>query len=775
MAVVSGATAAVKLQIARGADPNARDDRGMSPLMHAAARGHVETCRLLLEAGADPLLLCPEGIDALALARRHGKTTAVEVLLPYVTRPQYPAGTILLDIGNGPFPDEDGIDVSAWEEATEPSPPNDDSTSLAGASDLHHLISKHIPVDLDEDFADVDFDLPDLLPQRGRKGAADWSEEKVLLADCIRSGRVKIGRIADLYLEAEAPDSDLLKRFMVVIGELGILVDDDDCILDECTFPSAEMHPEGQTFPELDDDEEAIDEAIRFLAEMDGPGNDPLWTYYAEISKGPLLAREDESALGMQIEQGISQILDAIATCPPAIARVLELADRVEHRTLSMWDLVEEPPDVISFAGAYLPATGDDPERGEEEEEEARTGDAGAGFEADVWKAFKALRALHAETPRVRESGSSGARLMAATGLREVVGRIPLTSKALAIACDEVRQIVDTVAGSQKMIRSICTGRAGMPLSRFQQSFPGHETDLDWCCREIAAADGWAKALAGESDAILNEQLKLAAIQQNAGISLQDLNAAFQRMVDAEKTVLSAKHEMIEANLRLVIFIAKKYQNRGLSLSDLVQEGNLGLIKAVDRFDYRLGFKFSTYATWWIRQAITRAIADKARTIRVPVHMIETMAKVSYALKCLQQQSGQEPSSEAVAQAVGITVGKAIRVLQVVDEPVSFDTPENEHLNLRDTIKDETQPDPLEDAIHSTLQEKVSQVLLSLSPRDAKVIRLRMGIGTDHDHTLEEIAFQDGLTRERIRQIEAEVLRRLRHPSRVKLLRDFYA
>lgn len=777
MAVVSGATAAVQLQISQGADPNARDGRGMSLLMHAAVRGHMETCRLLLEAGADPLLQSPEGMDALSLARRHGKTEAAEVLFTYVAKPE-PAKTIPRDIPDDSFfPGEGGIDISAWEEeATDSHPPADDSTFLAGASALHRLISRHIPLDSDEDFSDTDFDLPELLPQRGRKSDADWLEEKALLVYGIRTGRVKGGLISEMCLGEDGADPDHLKRLMVVIGELGIQIDEDDCILEDGTCSWVEISAEEEDFPGLDDDGERVDEAIHFLAEMEDPGNDPLSSYFAEISRVPLLTREDEAALGIQIDAGKTHVLESIAVCPSAIARVLELADRVAARELPMWDLIEEPPDVYSSAGppACLPAMGDAPDVSEEEEEERTVGGGDSGFEGDMWQAFETLRALHAETARARASGGSGACIKAATGVREVLGRIPLTSKVFAAACDEVRRIVNTVAESQEMIRSICTGRAGMPLSRFQQSFPGHETDLDWCCREIAAADGWGQGLAVESDAILSEQLRLTTIQQEAGIHLQDLHAAFRKIEAAEKEILSAKHEMIEANLRLVVFNAKKYQNRGLLLSDLVQEGNLGLIKAVDRFDYRLGFKFSTYATWWIRQAVTRAIADKGRTIRVPVHMFETVTKVLSARKSIQQHSGQEPSPEEIAESAGIPVGKVVRVLRLQDEPVSFDTPLNEELSCRDTIEDGTHAGPLENAIHSALKEKVSRVLATLPARAAKVVKLRMGIGTDHDHTLEEIAVGDGLTRERIRQIEAKALHKLRHPLRARLLRDFH-
>ena len=775
MAVVSGATAAVQLQISRGADPNAKDDRGISLLMHAAIRGHVETCRLLLEAGADPLLQNAEGMDAISLARRHGKTEAAEVLFNYLAKPEL-AKTAPLD-----SPDdfcslgEDGIDLSAWEEEIDSPPPPDDSTFLTGASGLQRLISIHVPLDSDEDFSDTDFDLPALLPQRGRKSNADWLEEKALLADGIRTGRVKAALISALCFGEDGPDTDRLKRLTVVVGELGIQIEEDDCILDDDTSPSTVMSVEDVDFPEMDDDGERVEEALHLLARMEGPGNDPLSSYWIEISKTPLLAREDEVALGMQMEAATTQILDAIAACPPALDCLLRRAESVASREIQMWDLVEAPPDVYSFAG--LPAVNEDegPDlNGDEKEEEGIPPDIGAVFEAHVWEAFEALRALHAQTPRMA-SGDSGVCTKAVSDLREVLGRIPLTPKSLSEVCDEVRRIVQKITDSQEMIRSICTGRAGMPLYRFDQSFPGHETDLEWCCREIAAADGWGQGLAIESDVILGEQLKLSAIQKDAGTSLRDLLAAFRRMQAAEEKIQAAKHEMIEANLRLVIFNAKKYQNRGLLLTDLIQEGNLGLMKAVDRFEYRRGYKFSTYATWWIRQAITRAIADQARTIRIPVHMIETMNKLTRTSRELLHETGSEPTPEEIADRMELSLSKVRRVLKIEKEPISLDVPDDQDdCPLGETIEDMEIISPLEAVIKDALIAQVARVLSTLPRREEKVLRKRFGIGQKSDHTLEEVGQEFAVTRERIRQIEGKALTKLQHPSRAKLLRDFY-
>jgi RNA polymerase primary sigma factor len=774
MAVISGATVSVQHQISRGADPNARDENDMTILMYAAVRGHAEICRFLLAAGSDPLLRNRDGVDALALAQHHGQKEVVEILLPYEVARLGGVQSLVDASDESDFLlDGDGFDVGAWEEEPVSEPPAGDSTLLTVASDLHRLISRHIPLDSDEDFSDIVFDLPEMLPLRRRKADTNWQAEKSLFSFAVRAGRVRNSAIEEIFSGNE-PDPDQIKRFRIVIGEMGIQVDEDDCILEGSVFDPTEVPAEWEGFVVPDEYDELVGEAIHFLAELEAD-TDPLSFYFSDIAGTPLLSREDEAELGLRIESGKAQLLNAIIVCLPAVSRILELADKVEAGEISIWDMVEEPSEIYAADGSpgWSTQVDDDALEKREEEDEELPGDLQVRLREEVGKIFENLRVFHHKASCAWTLNDSVAFKKAATGLREILCRLPLTSWALAAASLKVRELVNAVKESTENIQKLCTG-AGMPAHRFLKSFPTHETDLDWCCREIAAAEGWEQGLSIHSDEILSEQLKLVTLQKEAGIELPDLMSTAWRMKAAENEIQSAKHEMIKANLRLVVFNAKKYQNRGLPLSDLIQEGNLGLIKAVDKFDYRLGYKFSTYATWWIRQSITRAIADKARTIRIPVHMLEAVGKVLSARDNIRNSSGEEASPDDIAQATGISVDKIIKVLNLPEDPTSYDIPLNEELSQRDAIKDEMSDGPFEKVVRKDLKMRISWVLNTLAEREAKVLSFRNGIGADHDLTLEELATIEGVTRERIRQIEAKALDKLRHPARAKRLKDFF-
>ncbi|GFO57336.1 hypothetical protein GMSM_43430 [Geomonas sp. Red276] len=438
---------------------------------------------------------------------------------------------------------------------------------------------------------------------------------------------------------------------------------------------------------------------------------------------------------------------------------------------LPLSHILKERPEA-SDAEVFAENNPDGTEFSDEEEDIANT----TGIPTDLKEILETVRTLLPELALSIKEMDQGRWQQAAEDIGNGLHHIPWTSQALAAACLPLREMETAYATSVNAVEKICCGGdVTTPVAEFYKRFSGHETDIDWCHREACCDQGgWERQIARESDTIIAEQLNLISLQEKAGMSLHDLLRMTRQIAAGEQKITSAKREMINANLRLVVSVAKKYQNRGLPLLDLVQEGNLGLMRAVESFDYTLGNKFSTYATWWIRQAINRGLADKARTMRLPVHFVEKVSRVVAARNVLSQQKEEEPSPEEIAVSAGLPVSDVLKVLDLDQEPESLDEPLGEELTLYETIPDQTRISPCGEAINRELKQRVIKVLATLPPRIKEVLELRMGIPNDHDHTLEEIAGNTGVTRERIRQIEAKGLSLLRHPSRSKMLRDFY-
>ncbi|MFS0756496.1 RNA polymerase sigma factor RpoD [Noviherbaspirillum sp. 1P10PC] len=545
-----------------------------------------------------------------------------------------------------------------------------------------------------------------------------------------------------------------------------------------------------------DDDAEAAAEAALSTVDSDfGRTTDPVRMYMREMGSVELLTREGEIEIAKRIEDGLKDMIQAISACPTTISEILAAADRIskdETKIDEMVDgLVDENQTEAAPAPAVVAADADDEDEEEgdeeedEEEEETGTAAGAAGFSAEQLEQLKrdalgkfGVIAEQFDNMRKafeKEGYNSKAYVRAQEAISNELLGIRFTAKVVEKLCDTLRGQVDEVRHIEKQILDVAVNKCGMPRNHFIKVFPGNETNLDWIDGEVAGNHPYSVVLGRNVPTIKELQQKLIDLQARVVLPLPDLRNINKKMAAGEMKARKAKREMTEANLRLVISIAKKYTNRGLQFLDLIQEGNIGLMKAVDKFEYRRGYKFSTYATWWIRQAITRSIADQARTIRIPVHMIETINKMNRISRQILQETGAEPDPATLAVKMEMPEDKIRKIMKIAKEPISMETPigDDDDSHLGDFIEDNNTLAPSDAALHASMRGVVKDVLDSLTPREAKVLRMRFGIEMSTDHTLEEVGKQFDVTRERIRQIEAKALRKLRHPSRSDKLKSF--
>jgi RNA polymerase primary sigma factor len=487
-----------------------------------------------------------------------------------------------------------------------------------------------------------------------------------------------------------------------------------------------------------------------------------------------LLTREGEIEIAKRIEDGLKHMVMAIAACPTTVNEILAYVQRVREGVMQIDEVVDGlvDDDGEEYAGSGVTA--------DDEDEGPAGGMSSKQIEYLRNKSLKKFDIIGEWFDKMRVSfesegyKSAGYVQAQETILNEFMG-IRFTAKMVEKLADTMREQVAIVRQHEREILTICVDRADMPRAHFIKAFPGNETNLDWVVQEVAAGHPYSSILERHIPAIQEVQQKLIDLQTSVVLPLKDLKEVNKRMTTGEAKARKAKREMTEANLRLVISIAKKYTNRGLQFLDLIQEGNIGLMKAVDKFEYRRGYKFSTYATWWIRQAITRSIADQARTIRIPVHMIETINKMNRINRQILQETGVEPDPATLAQKMDMPEDKVRKILKIAKEPISMETPigDDDDSHLGDFIEDNNTVSPSDSALHGSMRDVVKDVLDSLTPREAKVLRMRFGIEMSTDQTLEEVGKQFDVTRERIRQIEAKALRKLRHPSRADKLKSF--
>ncbi|MEO8003329.1 MAG: RNA polymerase sigma factor RpoD [Betaproteobacteria bacterium] len=580
------------------------------------------------------------------------------------------------------------------------------------------------------------------------------------------------------HLPDDMLDAEQIENIISMINDMGIQVYDE--------APDAETLLMNESTPAVAPDEDVVEEAEQALSTVDsefGRTTDPVRMYMREMGSVELLTREGEIEIAKRIEDGLKHMIMAIAACPTTIAEILRLAEKVEREEMRIDEVVDgliDPNAPEEAAAEEMAEEEMEEDLGTEESEDddgAIQSAALLQLKSDALERFAKIRVLYNKMIKTLAKNGSRSRpyLKTQEEISEELLFIRFAAKQVEALCDGLRGLVEEVRSYERAIMELCVEKAAMPRPYFIKTFPGNEEDLTWVGREIGSRRPYSEVLSRFAPAILEQQQSLIDLQKRVGIPVKDLKEINRQMSTGEAKARRAKREMTEANLRLVISIAKKYTNRGLQFLDLIQEGNIGLMKAVDKFEYRRGYKFSTYATWWIRQAITRSIADQARTIRIPVHMIETINKMNRISRQILQETGSEPDPATLAVKMEMPEEKIRKILKISKEPISMETPigDDDDSHLGDFIEDQATMAPSDAAIYTSLRDATKEVLDTLTPREAKVLRMRFGIEMNTDHTLEEVGKQFDVTRERIRQIEAKALRKLRHPSRSERLRSF--
>ena len=588
------------------------------------------------------------------------------------------------------------------------------------------------------------------------------------------------------HLPDEIVDPQQIEDIIGMINDMGILVHE--------VAPDTDSLLLASTKNNADDD--AVEEAAANLVTVDsefGRTTDPVRMYMREMGTVELLTREGEIVIAKRIEDGLNQVLHALAAYPESAATLLRGYERVEAGEMRLSDLISgfvDPnaaDDEINVTqvsknddNATTSASSSNDDDSDSDDDDDSDSDTPPDTGPDPEEArlhFTELGKTYQQLITAMEKGGKNvARIKKLREqLTEQVLQLKLVPRIIEILTTNLRNAIARIRTHERNIMDACVTRAGMPRKEFITSFPNNETDLGWADAQIKAGNKYSAALAQVRDEIVRHQSKLVALQTGTHLSIAEIKEINRLVSIGEAKARRAKKEMVEANLRLVISIAKKYTNRGLQFLDLIQEGNIGLMKAVDKFEYRRGYKFSTYATWWIRQAITRSIADQARTIRIPVHMIETINKLNRISRQMLQEIGREPTPEELAERMDMPEDKIRKVLKIAKEPISMETPigDDEDSHLGDFIEDQNIDSPIDAASMEGLKEATQYVLSGLTPREAKVLRMRFGIDMNTDHTLEEVGKQFDVTRERIRQIEAKAIRKLKHPSRSDKLRTY--
>jgi len=601
------------------------------------------------------------------------------------------------------------------------------------------------------------------------------SQLKLLIAKGKEQGFLTYGEVND-HLPSEIVDPEQIEDIVNMINDMGI--------------PVYEKAPDAESLILADGpvatDDEAVEEAAAALATVDaefGRTTDPVRMYMREMGTVELLTREGEIRIAKRIEEGLDAVRSALANFPSTYDHILGAYEPVKGGQGRLADIIvgfvdpNAPDEIAQPQNPKLLAADKAESEDEDEEGEDEEGLESGPDPEEAARRFLAIQKLHVQITKALDGTApkDPKVVKLRKKLQEQFMELKLSPKMFEALIDNLRNQVATIRGLEKEIMTVCIKQAGMPRKDFIAVFPKNETNPDWIDKQVKLKRKHSAALARLKPEVVARQQSILDLEKTLHLKIHEIKEINREVAVGEAQARRAKKEMVEANLRLVISIAKKYTNRGLQFLDLIQEGNIGLMKAVDKFEYRRGYKFSTYATWWIRQAITRSIADQARTIRIPVHMIETINKLNRISRQMLQEMGREPTPDELAVRMEMPEDKVRKVLKIAKEPISMETPigDDEDSHLGDFIEDSSVQSPLESATMESLRETTHAVLAQLTPREAKVLRMRFGIDLNTDHTLEEVGKQFDVTRERIRQIEAKALRKLRHPSRSEQLRSF--